>query len=639
MPITLAVHGRPPITVGADEISLGSDPSCEVSFSDIDEIKPNHAVIREIGGKWLIEACEADSLIVGNAKPARLHYLKPGDVIRLTENSPPVTFEPIEEFLPVSDGPDAGAMSLLLDDDDSLSSGSMRRPRKPSSGTIPATGTASKGQSGTGKPPSSGTIPATKPPSSSTLRSVKTPAEGVSSTKRSDGKNTSSSAKRPGSSGQIPARKPTEDEFEANLPTLQRTSSWDDLPEAPRRRRSSDKDEMKWIMMIVGRAVAGGLAVLFAWLILSFLWKSLSQPGQNLPSAINNPQIQETPVPGVASVPSNIQTQPAIKRAPVEKAPPVKVPSEDEKSVEIAQGEMTETDPDTDDSMEKDSDPSMPSAMEKPSSNGDSDDVSMSPLLQATVESLYAIVLKEPDGDGQCQIGTAWAVTDRHLVTSASVATAIEKSRKQKRTAVAVHPTSMQEFPIKNIRMHINYRQATEAAKEAAELSLDKKLDAAQKMQVRYNIAVVDVSAADPLEAPLSLFTRSLKNTKETSFAMVGYPFENDDDESVNSLTYKSDAVGPPKERHSKKLAAKMGTMPKNSKELGVSVQFGSSESDWSGSPILNKDHKVIGIYGEVSQPKGANGKRPARERGVVSIHHLNEIAPEINLLKRMNDD
>ncbi len=639
MPITLAIQGRPSITVGEEEISLGSAPDCLVSFTDVEEIKPKHAVIREIGGKWLIEAREADSLIVGNAKPARVHYLKPGDVIRLTENSPPVTFEPIDDFLPVvDDGPDAGSMRLLLDDDDS-SSGSNRTPRKPSSGTIPAAGTASKGQSGTGKPPSSGTIPATKPPSSSTMRSVKTPENGVSSTKRTDGKNTSSSAKRPGSSGQIPARKPTEDEFEANLPTLQRTSSWDDLPEAPRRRSSSDKDEMQWIMMIVGRAVAGGLAVLFAWLILSFLWKSLSQPGQNLPSAINNQQIQETPVPGVASVPSNIQTQPAIKRAPVEKAPPVKVPSNDEKSVDMAQGEMTETDPDTDDSMEKESDPPMPSAMEKPSSNGDSDDVSMYPLLQATVDSLYAIVLKDPDGDGQCQIGTAWAVTDRHLVTSASVATSIEKSRKQKRTAVAVHPTSIQEFPIKNIRIHINYRQATEAAKEAAELSLEKKLDAAQKLQVRYNIAVVDVSAADPLESQLSLFTRTLKNTKETSFAMVGYPFENNDDESTNSLTYKSDAVGPPKERHSKKLAAKMGTMPKNSKELGISVQFGSSDSDWSGCPILNKDHKVIGIYGEVSQPKGANGKRPAKERGVVSIHHLNEVAPEINLLKRINED
>ena len=639
MPITLAIHGRPPITVGEEEISLGSDPSCQVSFTDIDEIKPNHAVIREIGGKWLIEAREADSLIVGNAKPARIHYLKPGDVIRLTENSPPVTFEPIDDFLPVSDGPDAEAMSLLLDDDDSLSSGTHRRPRKPASGTIPAAGNAAKGQSGTGNPPSSGTIPSTKPPSSSTMRSVKTPADGVSSTKRSDGKNTSSNAKRPGSRGQIPARKLTDDEFEAKLPTLQRTSSWDDLPEAPRRRRSSDKDEMQWIMMIVGRCAAAGLAVLVAWLILSFLWKVLSQPSQNLPSAINNQQNQEVPVPSVAPVPSNIQTQPVIKPTPEKKTPPVKVPPKEEKSDDTPQVEMTQADPDGEESMEKDSDPSMASTVEMTTPNGDPDDVSMSPLLEATADSLYAIVLEDPDGNGQCQIGTAWAVTDRHLVTSASVATAIEKYRKQKRSAVVLHPTSSQEFPIKNIRIHISYRQATEAAKEAAELSLEKKLEAAQKMQLRYNIAVIEVSAADPLEATLSLFTRSLKNTKETSFAMVGFPFEIEEDESANSLTYTSQNIGPPKERRSKKLAAKMGTMPKNSKELGVSVQFGSTDTDWSGCPILNKDHKVIGIYGEVPQPKGVSGKRPPRERGVVSIHHLNEIAPEINLLKRMNED
>ncbi len=640
MPITLAIQGRPPITVGEEEISLGSDPNCQVSFAGVEEIKPNHAVIREIGGKWLIEARDADSLIVGNAKPARIHYLKPGDVIRLTENSPPVTFEPIDDFLPISDGPDAGAMSLLLDDDDSLPSSSIRKSRKPSSDTIPAAGVTSAGKSGPAKAPSSSTIPATKPPSSSTMRSVKSPSDGVASTKRSDSKNTPSGAKRPGSSGQIPVRKPTADEFEANLPTLQRTSSWDDLPEAPRRRRSSEKDEMQWIMMIVGRCAGAGLALLVVWIISSFVWKSLTQPSLNgLPSAINSQQTQETPVPSVAVVPSTIPAKPAIKAAPIEKAPPVKVPSVEEKTDDTAKIEMSETDPDSDESMEKDSDPSMVSLSGKPTATGDADDASMSPVLQSTVDSLYAIVLEDPDGNGQCQIGTAWAVTDRHLVTSASVATAIEKYRKQKRTAVAVHPTSKQTYPIRNVRVHITYKQATEAVKEAAELSLEKKIEAAQKIQLRYNVAVIDVVATDPLEAHLELFTRSLKNTKETSFAMVGFPFENDEDDSASSLTYRSDVVGPPKERRSKKLAAKMGTMPKNSKELGISVQFGTTDTDWSGCPILNKDHKVIGIFGEVSSPKGANGKRPARERGVVSIHHLNEVAPEINLLKRMNDD
>ena len=625
MPITLAIHGRPPITVGEEEISLGSDPNCLVSFTDVEEIKPNHAVIREIGGKWLIEAREADSLIVGDAKPARVHYLKPGDVIRLTENSPPVTFQPIDDFLPLPDDPDASSMRLLLDDDDRLSSGS----RPPSSGTIPATESVSSRKPGTGKPPSS-----------STMRSVKSSADGASPTKRSDAKNSSQGAKRPGSSGQIPVRKPTEDEIEADMPVLRRTSSWDDLPEAPPRRRSSDQDEMQWIMMIVGRCVAGGLALLVLWLVLSFLWKALSQPSVNGPPSSINQQNQETSASNVTAVPSNIQPPPRPKPASNEKAPPVKVTAKEDKSGDATLAEMQETDPvDDDPSMEMDPDPSMSTTAEKDAPSGDPDDASMSPLLQATVDSLYAIVVDDPDGNGQCQIGTAWAVTDRHLVTSASVATTIEKYRKQKRIAVLFHPSSKQTYPIKSIRIHVTYKQATEAAKEAAELSLEKKLEAAQKMQLRYNLAVIDVNAAEALEAPLSLFTRSLKNTKETSFAMVGYPFENEEEENANSLTYRSDVVGPPKERRSKKLAAKMGTMPKNSKELGVSVQFGSTEEDWSGCPILNKDHKVIGIYGEVSQPKGTNGKRPARERAVVSIGHLNEVAPEINLLKRLNDE
>ncbi len=629
MPITLAVHGRTPITVGDEEISLGSDPGCQVSFADVDEIKPNHAVIREIGGKWLIEAREAESLVVGDAKPARIHYLKPGDVIRLTENSPPVTFQPIDDILPVALDPDVPSMRLLLDDDDSPLSGSIRTRQPPLSGTIPATGSASSGKSGAVKPPSSGTI-----------RSVKSPTNGASPAKRSDAK-TTQGAKRPGSSGQIPVRKPSEDEVDADLPVLRRTSSWDDLPEAPRRRRSSDQDEMQWIMMIVGRCVAGGLALLVLWLLTSFLWRALSQPNLNGLPSVDNQQNQETPVTNVAPVPATVQPPSRPKPAPIDKPQATKATEKNEKSDDPVQSEKKDGDAsDDDDPMEMESNPSMSQPVEKTASSDESDDTSMSPLLQTTVDSLYAIILEEPDGNGQCQIGTAWAASDRHLVTSASIATMIEKYRKQKRVAFAYQPTSKRKIPIKIVRVHATYRQATEAAEEAADLAHEKKLENAQKMQLRYNLAVLDVNPTDALETQLPLFTRPLKNTKETSFTMVGFPFENEDDESGNSLTYKSDIVGSPKERRSKKLAAKMGTMPKNSKELGVTVQFSTTDEDWSGCPIVNKDHKVVGIYGELSQPKGANGKRPARERAVVSILHLLELAPEINLhQKRINDE
>ena len=627
MPITLAVHGRSPITVGDEEISLGSDPGCQVSFADVEEIKPNHAVIREIGGKWLIEAREAESLVVGDAKPARIHYLKPGDVIRLTENSPPVTFQPIDDILPVAIEPDVPSMRLLLDDDDPPISKSIRTQPPPSSGTIRATGSETSGKSGAVKPPSSGTI-----------RSVKSSTDGSSPAKRSNAK-TTQGAKRSGSSGQIPVHKPTDDEVDADLPVLQRTSSWDDLPEVPRRRRSSDQEEMQWIMMIVGRCVAGGLALLVLWLLTSFLWRALSQPSSGLPSVDNN---QETPVTNVAPVPATVQPPSRPKPPPVDKSSEVEASSQDEKSDDPAPSEKKEGDAsDDDDPMEMESDPSMiPPPVEKTATNDDSDDTSKSPILQATVDSLYAIILEDPDGSGQCQIGTAWAASDRHLVTSASIATMIEKNRKQKRVAFAYQPTSKQKIPIKVVRVHATYRQATEAAEEAADLAHEKKLENAQKMQLRYNLAVLDVNPTDALDSQLPLFTRPLKNTKETSFTMVGFPFENEDDDSAKSLTFKSDVVGSPKERRSKKLAAKTGTMPKNSKELGVTVQFSTTDEDWSGCPIVNKDHKVVGIYGELPQPKGANGKRPTRERAVVSILHLLELAPEINLhQKRLNDE
>src|SRR5262249_5836886 len=68
------------------------------------------------------------------------------------------------------------------------------------------------------------------------------------------------------------ASETTEESEMLDLPVLERlssTSSWDEeLPEAPRR-RSSDKDEMKWILMVVGRALAAGAVVLVLLLIIN----------------------------------------------------------------------------------------------------------------------------------------------------------------------------------------------------------------------------------------------------------------------------------------------------------------------------------------------------------------------------------
>jgi hypothetical protein len=94
MPIILAIPGKPPLEVDAELISIGSDPAGAVVLSGDDRIKPRHAVIRRVAGRWLVEAREADSIQVGNAPPGRVHWLSPGDVIRLTERGTEITFQP-----------------------------------------------------------------------------------------------------------------------------------------------------------------------------------------------------------------------------------------------------------------------------------------------------------------------------------------------------------------------------------------------------------------------------------------------------------------------------------------------------------------------------------------------------------------
>jgi len=106
MAIALAISGKPLLEVDAESITIGSDPAGVVTFSGDERIKPRHAVIRRVAGRWLVEVREAESIQVGDSEPARVHWLNAGDVIRLVENGPEITFQP-----PIASAPAPAARS------------------------------------------------------------------------------------------------------------------------------------------------------------------------------------------------------------------------------------------------------------------------------------------------------------------------------------------------------------------------------------------------------------------------------------------------------------------------------------------------------------------------------------------------
>ena len=706
MTITIAVAGRPPFTTAESLITLGSHPSCMIAFPDCADVKSIHATIQEVAGRWVIESCKGDLLVVGASDPATSHPLKPGDVIQLSEKSPQLTFEPVvDDFLPVPAEDDSGPFRLLPIDEGPTPSGTLRTRRPPSSESIPVSEGAPTDKSSdrilTTKSPSSGSIPTSKSPSkprsSGTIRAVNSapgqtppedgaPGSSPSGTKlppksntniparKSDADQPSTGGKRARSSGQMPVYKSTDEEPIADLPVLQRSSSWEEeLPPAPRRGRSSDQAEMQWIMMVVGRSLAGGAAILVSWLALSLLWKALNTPPMDAPSSASVATVGETTAAGVSTPPATPPAHVAPYVPPRPKPPanvekgtknslstvaatpttPATTTSQTElaTTTESSKGNGKTDDKVTEKTNDKTDDeaasgflagiesetemavgPVNP-AEDEMADEDEPDEAALSPLLLSSMDSIYAIVVEDPVKKRTRQVGTAWAASEHHLVTSATVARLIEEARQQNRLVYALHPTSDRKVQIAAIRMHNNYREAARAVDQAIEKRNEKRQLTLQKAQVRFDLAVLNVSPSEKLEAFLQFVTGPIKNSKDATFSMVGLPFEKPDP--------KADVAAELcvlKERHARKP---LSSTPVQNKDHSLTIQFNWHEKDpnWSGSPVLNKDNEVIGIYAQLLASKTPESKKGRPESAVVWLGFLRDFAADVGSKSHGLDD
>jgi len=687
MTITIAVAGRPPVTTAESQIILGSHPSCDIAFPDCADVKSIHANIHQVDDYWVIESYKGDLLVVGSADPTTLHRLKPGDVIQLSATCPKLTFEPvIDEFLPLSPVDDSVPFRLLPIDEVPTPSGTMRTRRPPSSTSIPVTDAVSSEKSSDRVPavksPSSGSIPASKTRPSGTIRAVdstdvQTPPDdstpkalqsGANSppkssatvtAQKSDSNQPSTAGKRHRNAAQNSVHGSMDEEPIADLPVLQRSSSWEEeLPPAPRRGRSSDQAEMKWIMMVIGRSLAGGAALLVSWIGLSFLWKAVSTPPMNPPSVTSVTTEGEATV-GIGSAAPVANVAPYVPPRP---KPPVKVEKgTDDSSAQVAETpstpvatmneneSVTTKEPTTGDGKTEeeessdflagiDSDAEMAVTPNNPAEDemaeDDPEEAALSTLLLDSMDSIYAVVIEDQAKKRTRQVGTAWAASERHLVTSATVARLIEEARQQNRIIYAFHPTSARKVEIAAIRMHNNYRQAARAVDQAIEKRNEKKQVSIQKAQVRFDLAVLNVSPSEKLESFLPFAIAPVKNSKDAKFSMVGLPFEKPDpkiDVPLGELCVL-------KERNAKKL---LSSVPLQSKDHSLTIQFNWNDEDpnWSGSPVLNQDNEVIGVYAQLLTSKTPEIKKGRPESSVVWLGFLRDFAADVKSKSHGIDD
>jgi pSer/pThr/pTyr-binding forkhead associated (FHA) protein len=100
MPITLAVANGKRFRVDTATALIGRDNSCAIALPEAVNLEPVHAKIRNVANRWLVESQGSWPIQVGSGSPGKMSWLKPGDVIRLTEAGPEIVFEPADSLSP-----------------------------------------------------------------------------------------------------------------------------------------------------------------------------------------------------------------------------------------------------------------------------------------------------------------------------------------------------------------------------------------------------------------------------------------------------------------------------------------------------------------------------------------------------------
>jgi hypothetical protein len=97
MTITIKLPSGERREISQERILIGRGARCRICLPDAGHLQSEHARLRKIADRWMVES-RGDWLIrVGNDAPAKFGWLKTGDVIRLSQDGPELVFEPAHE--------------------------------------------------------------------------------------------------------------------------------------------------------------------------------------------------------------------------------------------------------------------------------------------------------------------------------------------------------------------------------------------------------------------------------------------------------------------------------------------------------------------------------------------------------------
>lgn len=260
--------------------------------------------------------------------------------------------------------------------------------------------------------------------------------------------------------------------------------------------------------------------------------------------------------------------------------------------------------------------------------------------------ALFSLEVRTADRSRTVQLGTAWAVASRRLVTTGDAARGIALNREYFPIAFARHMRTGTEYEIAHLTLHPEYDAAVNRADEAiAEIKrllpelegikdaearreaeehirkLDSEAIVATEETINVNIAVLELIA----DSPASLaWEQSVPLKAGQQMTLMGQPFP------------RTDALVDPD--NPKPLERQVGRIQQVEPVVAqvmparCLVKFVGVQKDhiWSGSPVLSANGAVIGVYVRPTPPPRGTGTAPAALHDIAVMNGLRDWLPKM---------
>ena len=580
MSIRLRIDGKI-VEFAEDTVTLGSDPACTVPLEEVEDLAARHAVIRKIAGRWIVEVREGSFIQVGDEPKSRMQWLSNGDVIRLTDHGPEITFEP--------SGADSNSAREVVKKPEPF------RPVLRTKTDSPSTREDDN------------SLQLSKP-----RQVVVPPIEDV--IELEEVQNQPTPKPKP-----IKSRPQNPVPEEPDLPTIPtiKSKSWLESTSATAAARQQRARRAFWLQI-------GGVGLLA--LVAIAVWRFGSNPVTDNSNSSTESPVTHTDPP---ARPKDEDQKVATNKTPDKPVVDPKISKEEEPKNVVTKPKV-----------EVSEEPMVPVLKEVPKPDKTSPVETVSEeVLAAVSPAIFAVFAKHPEQDGYFRLGTGWAASRRHVVTSGAVAIAAEELQREGMSIAVSQPSLKAPITIKTIRVHAAYRTGLERAATAREqieaakknprekspddssIAPEDELRQALSLQARFDLGVFDILSGQRLPSPLTINSSDLPDVSKVEYSMIGSPY------SGESYRVESPAeIESPKGRVNRR-----GTAAKSDKNLTLTMPFSEDVSDlnWSGSPILDPSRRVIGIYSRPSKLFVKNDKSP-RQHAVIWLGRLREFAPEV---------